>query len=89
MVECDVHGSCEETFVCIHILRGLKNETPVGFFWPLSSDQTRPDAWCSACEQARTEAGGDWTDELMKTVQVKLICGGCYDHAKEINLGHV
>jgi hypothetical protein len=44
----------------------------------------RPDAWCSACEQARIESGGDWTPEVEEELRVKLLCGACYDYAKSI-----
>jgi hypothetical protein len=44
----------------------------------------RPDAWCSACEQARVDAGGDWTPEVEEKLRVQLLCGACYDYAKTI-----
>ena len=46
---------------------------------------TRPDAWCSDCEQARIDAGGDdWTPEVEQKLKIKLLCGSCYDYAKSI-----
>jgi hypothetical protein len=45
---------------------------------------SRPDAWCSDCEEVRVAEGGDWTDAAMAFVQAKLLCGGCYDRAKKI-----
>jgi len=83
-VRCDTHGFQDETFVCEHIIHSMYTGVPVGFHWPSDSDQRRPDAWCSACEEARTAAGGDWTDKVMKVVNIKVLCGACYDHAKGI-----
>jgi len=87
MVECHTHGPQPEAFVCVHVMESLRSGVGAGFFWPASSDQERPDAWCSSCEEARVEGGGDWNAELSKRLQVKLICGRCYDRAKDINFG--
>jgi len=83
-VQCSTHGLQDEAFVCEHIVNSLHTGFPVGFHWPSESDQPRPDAWCSDCEEARVAAGGDWTDEVMKVVNIKILCGACYDHAKGI-----
>jgi hypothetical protein len=56
----------------------------VGFHWPEDTDKLHPDAWCSVCEQARIDAGGDWTEELEDQLSIKLICGACYENAKGI-----
>jgi hypothetical protein len=81
-VECRLHGSQEETFVCRHIVDSLYTREAVGFHWPASATEPRPDAWCSECEQARIEAGGEWTDEAMSFASIQLLCGACYDTAK-------
>lgn len=83
-IECCVHGLQDETFVCQHIVQSLQTGVPVGFHWPEDSDQVRPDAWCAKCEDARIKAGGDWNDELYEMLNIKLLCGACYDHAKSI-----
>jgi hypothetical protein len=83
-VRCSAHGLQDETLVCEHIIGSMHSGVPVGFHWPAESGQRRPDAWCSACEHARVEAGGDWTAEVMKIVNPKVLCGACYDHAKAI-----
>jgi hypothetical protein len=31
--------------------------------------------------------GGEWTPDAEKLAGVKLLCGLCYDTAKEMNLG--
>lgn len=83
-VECKVHGEQEEAFACQHIANSLLTGVPVGFFWPEESNQKHPDAWCQQCEDARVEAGGDWTPEVEKLLSVKLLCGACYEYAKSI-----
>lgn len=83
-INCQVHGWQEQTFVCQHIAQSLHTGIPVGFYWSSESNQTRPDAWCSECEKARVEVGGDWTPEVEEKLRVKLLCGACYDYAKTI-----
>jgi hypothetical protein len=84
-INCDVHGWQEQTFVCQHIAHSLRTGIPVGFHWPAKQSSARPDAWCSDCEEARVEAGGDdWTPEVNEKLNIKLLCGACYDHAKSI-----
>jgi hypothetical protein len=83
-IRCSTHGLQEETLVCHHIIESMHTGVPVGFYWPAESNQRRPDAWCTACEQARVAAGGEWTDEVMKVVNAKVLCGACYDYAKSI-----
>ncbi len=85
-MQCATHGEQEETFVCQHIVQGLRDNVPNGFWWPSDSDKTRPDAWCTLCNELVTDAGGEWTDEVLEIVQVKLLCGACYDRAKAMNL---
>jgi hypothetical protein len=83
-VNCEVHGWQEQTFVCQHIAQSLHTGIPVGFHWSSEQTDMRPDAWCSACEQARVDAGGDWTPEVEEKLRVRLLCGACYDYAKTI-----
>jgi hypothetical protein len=83
-IKCETHGWQDETFVCQHIVQSVHTGIPVGFHWPGEQTDPRPDAWCSACEQARIEAGGDWTPEVEEKLAVKLLCGACYDYAKSI-----
>jgi hypothetical protein len=57
------------------------------FWWADDPDNPRPDAWCSECEAKVQETNGEWCDESEAFAGVKLLCGACYDSAKEINLG--
>jgi hypothetical protein len=83
-VHCHVHGLQDQTFVCQHIAQSLHAGIPVGFCWSAEQTDERPDAWCSACEEARIDAGGDWTPEVEQKLGIKLLCGSCYDDAKSI-----
>jgi hypothetical protein len=84
-IQCAIHGWQEEAFACQHIAESLHTGVPVGFHWTRDHTVARPDAWCSACERARLDAGGDWTPEVEKLLGVKLLCGACYDYAKSIS----
>ena len=79
-VDCGVHGKQQETFVCEHLVYG----EGLGFFQGDDAENPRPDAWCSSCELIR-QAHGDWTEESMKLLKVKLLCGACYARAKKLN----
>lgn len=83
-IECCTHGWQEESFVCQHIVKSLHTGSPVGFHWSATSTSSHPDAWCASCEAARVDAGGDWTPEVEQLLGIKLLCGACYDHAKDI-----
>lgn len=85
-VECPEHGTGQATFVCSHVAASLRTGVPVGFFTS-ASDNPRPDAWCSACEERLQRADGEWTEETEAFAGVTLICGGCYDRARELNTG--
>lgn len=87
-VECCEHGKQHATYVCQHTVQSLQDKTPRGFWSaePEPGDE-RPDSWCSACEEMVNKTGGEWNDESEEFAGVKLICGACYDRAKELNLG--
>ena len=82
ITHCERHGDMQEAFVCEHLLYGNR----LGFFIGLEStnNNPRPDAWCSKCELIRLEHDG-WNDESEKLINVKLVCGGCYDEIKAKN----
>ena len=84
-VRCEIHGMQDETFVCQHIFESLRSGVPVGFIAAADPDTARPDAWCSACERARVVAGGEWTKELNELLNIRLLCGACYDQARRVS----
>lgn len=85
-VECFKHGKQQATYVCQHIVQSLRDGQPKGF-WSSgeSPDNPRPDSWCSACEEVVNRVG-EWNDESESFAGVSLLCGACYDLAKEMNL---
>lgn len=85
-IHCCNHGEQDETFVCQHIVQGLKAGVPYGFWWAGESEQDRPDAWCTLCNELVSEAGGEWTDSVLAVAQVELLCARCYDDAKGMNI---
>ena len=86
-VECCEHGRQQATYVCQHVAQSLTDNQPRGFWWSDDSPENpRPDAWCGECEALVNKLGA-WNDESESFAGVKLICGACYDRAKELNLG--
>jgi hypothetical protein len=84
-VECVRHGPQQETFVCQHIVHTLADGQPRGFFWSTAArDNPRPNAWCTECNRT-LELAGDWTAEAEQKAGVTLLCGACYDEAKQLN----
>ena len=73
------------TFVCQHIAKSLRTGVPVGFFAAEAEGNSRPDAWCAACEERVALTGGEWTDESECFAGVTMICSACYDQAKALN----
>jgi hypothetical protein len=85
-IDCEQHGQQPETFVCQHIVESLQTGNQVGFWWASEHGNPRPDAWCTACNELVREAGGEWDDQTESFASVKLLCGACYDRAREHNL---
>ena len=85
IVECCEHGEQQATFVCQHIAQTIIDKKPRGFWSAENPENPRPDSWCSECEAKVQESNGEWNDESEAFASVKLMCGSCYDRAKEIN----
>ena len=83
-VDCKAHGRQPAAFLCQHLMRSIDTQVAVGFHWSSQDPGPTPDAWCSACDEARVAAGGDWTDELYKLLSIKLVCASCYGRAKDV-----
>lgn len=87
-VQCKIHRHGEETFVCQHIGAGLLRRQRVGFFWAADDTEvSRPDAWCSACNDRVARQGGEWEGEALAQLRAKLMCGHCYDEARLFHSG--
>jgi hypothetical protein len=83
---CPVHGAQQATLVCQHIAVGLVRRERVGFWWSSSPGSSRPDAWCTACND-RLNATGDWVGEALEQANPQTLCGACYDMAKVFHMG--
>lgn len=87
-VECSTHGTQQETFVCQHVVQGLRDRRRVGFFWTqCDPENLRPDAWCLECEERVRLTDGDWVGEAGEHLKAKILCGECYDAAKIFHMG--
>jgi hypothetical protein len=87
-VKCDTHGVQPRTFVCQHIVEGLLQRQRLGFFWTAHDpENSRPDAWCAACNRRVGLTDGEWTVQALELLQPKVLCGACYDVAKLFHMG--
>lgn len=85
---CSTHGEQQRTYVCQHIYAGLVARQRVGFFWTsFDPDNPRPDAYCTECEMRVRKTDGEWIDETLEHLQPKILCGLCYDLAREFHTG--
>lgn len=84
-IECPEHGRQQVAYVCQHIAHSLVDSKPMGF-WSAEPniENVRPDAWCSTCEEMISPTG-EWSDESEAIAGVQLLCGVCYDRAKQMN----
>lgn len=84
-VECSEHGQQQATYVCQHIVQSLRDGKPRGFWSSEESpDNPRPDSWCSTCEDVVNRIG-EWNEESESFAGISLLCGACYDRAKDMN----
>ena len=85
VVHCQMHGDRREAFVCDHLLHGARQ----GFFAADEPGNPYPDAWCSVCDKIRSSRGGangEWNQKSEALIQVRLVCGDCYDEIKVRNV---
>lgn len=74
--------------MCQHIADGLTHRNRVGFFWTTADPgKSRPDAWCRDCEERVRSTGSEWVGEALKNLEPKVLCGACYDAAKQFHMG--
>jgi hypothetical protein len=87
-VTCDTHGDQPRTFVCQHIVEGLRTKTRVGFWWAYDDPENpRPDAYCTACNERVRLTDGEWTGEALDLLNAQVLCAECYDLAKAFHMG--
>jgi hypothetical protein len=74
-VECKIHGSGSQAFVCEHL---LSNPAQEWFSEAPSQTNQWPDAWCSVCD-AFFQDEGEWNANNESNLKIKLICHQCYE----------
>ncbi len=84
-VQCDEHGASSETFVCSHVLDSLHDGIPRGFIYSSLDAADEPSAYCSECDEMLNANGGEWTEELEKSADIKLLCYQCFLQAARLN----
>jgi hypothetical protein len=81
---CPIHGPQGIGLVCTHIAHAVDRRQKVGFFWGNDTDTARPDAWCTACEQALIALDSASSEQWFKAADFKIFCASCWDEAKTI-----
>ena len=77
-IECANHGKAPATYLCAHLA-----DDPVQRWHGASPtpDNAWPDAWCDRCDAVFLRDGA-WTDGNSRTLDIKVFCSRCYEHAK-------
>jgi hypothetical protein len=84
-ISCVTHGQQPATFVCQHIVLGLKDGNPRGFnILDSESEDAYPDACCHEC-LALVKRDNGWTAESEAFAYVNATCCKYYENAKLVN----
>ncbi|WP_291149145.1 hypothetical protein [Flavobacterium sp. UBA7680] len=81
-VLCDIHGSKEMSFSCIHIAMAIDSKEKVGFFYSEAEKDLPQIAWCEECEQYLLDNDEEWTEVFQAKADFKMLCIDCFDEAK-------
>ena len=81
---CDTHGEQTKAYVCAHLIGSMRSSVALGLFFEIDEDGC-PNAWCFDCENRLQAADNNWTPELMKFADIKVICKSCFDRLQELN----
>nr|WP_294781167.1 hypothetical protein [uncultured Flavobacterium sp.] len=79
---CDIHGSKEMAFSCIHIAMAIDQKEKVGFYYSEAEGDLPQIAWCNSCEQYLLNNGEEWTETFQSLADFKMLCSDCFDEAK-------
>jgi hypothetical protein len=79
-LQCSSHGISERCYVCEHLVGAAEQ----GFHTADDPEANRPDAWCDECERVLDQFGS-WEDAGDLQPKLSILCGGCYDAARERN----
>ena len=83
-VQCAEHGVQGRAIACQHTIASLYDEVPRGLYWT-TTEEGDTNAYCSACEQYRVNAGGDWPDDCNDILKVQVLCMECFTRLKRLN----
>ncbi len=83
-VICELHGSKDMSFACIHLAMAINQKEKVGFFYSEAEEDLPQIAWCGSCEQWLLDNGEEWNEAFETLADFKILCSDCYDEAKEI-----
>ncbi|PWB24206.1 hypothetical protein [Flavobacterium sp. HTF] len=83
---CDIHGSKEMSFSCIHIAMAIDQKEKVGFFYSEAEEDLPQIAWCGECEQYLLDNGEEWNDAFQNLADFKMLCSDCFEEAKNNEL---
>lgn len=86
-VICELHGSKDMSFACIHLAMAIDKKEKVGFFYSEAEEDLPQIAWCGSCEQWLLDNGEEWNEAFENLADFKILCSECYDEAKEIQFG--
>lgn len=86
-VVCEMHGTKDMSFSCIHIAMAIDQKEKVGFFYSEAEEDLPQIAWCGACEQWLLDNGEEWNDAFEAKADFKILCADCFDEAKGIQFG--
>ncbi|MBJ2122961.1 hypothetical protein [Flavobacterium sp. IB48] len=81
-ISCDIHGSKEMSFTCIHIATAIDSKNQVGFFYSEADDDLPQIAWCGSCEQYLLDNGEEWTETFQSLADFKMLCSDCFEESK-------
>ncbi|CAC9972686.1 hypothetical protein [Flavobacterium panici] len=85
-VLCDIHGSKEMSFTCIHIAMAIDSKEKLGFFYSEAEEDLPQIAWCKECEQYLLDNDEEWTEVFQTKADFKMLCIDCFDEAKNKEL---
>jgi len=85
-ITCEVHGSKEMSFACIHIAMSIDSKEKVGFFYSEAEENLPQIAWCGTCEQWLLDNDEEWTDTFETLADFKTLCSDCFEEAKNNEL---
>ncbi len=87
VIKCDVHGGGIVSFICSHIWNNDFSEINESYHIITKEMELtdEPQAWCEKCEVERLKEG-EWNDNSMQRVDLKVTCHECYFSIRDRNL---